>query len=305
VTSRRRGTVLVLTGTALFGTIGTARLLGPDASALSVAFARMVLASGLMVAVATTSAAFAGLPRPGWHGAIRPLLRTPAVWVAGVGQACFQVSFLAAVTTVGVATGTLVAIGTTPLLTGLVATVRTRRPTGSWLTCTALGVLGLYLLVGVGDAADPLGLLVALAASASYATFILAGAQLTRLEQPIGTALPVVFCIATLTLSPALPLSDWSWLPTGDGIVMLAWLATVPTVLAYALFNRGLGHVEAPVAATLGLVEPLVATVLAVVLLDESLGWVQLLGALLIGSAVVAVARVGPQVGPAVPTGAR
>jgi len=32
---------------------------------------------------------------------------------------------------------------------------------------------------------------------------------------------------------------------------------------------------------------------------------VQLLGALLIGSAVVAVARVGPQVGPAVPTGAR
>jgi len=65
VTSRRRGTVLVLTGTALFGTIGTARLLGPDASALSVAFARMVLASGLMVAVATTSAAFAGLPRPG------------------------------------------------------------------------------------------------------------------------------------------------------------------------------------------------------------------------------------------------
>lgn len=297
MTGHHRGAVLVLVGTALFGTIGTARVLGPDdASAPSVAFARMVLGSGLMIALAAVVT-----ERPLW-GSVRPLLRSPAVWVAGVGQACFQVSFLAAVTTVGVATGTLVAIGATPLLTGLVATVRTRRPTRAWLVVTAIGVLGLYLLVGVGDRAEPLGLLVALAAAASYATFIVAGAELGKLDQPVDTVLPVVFGLATLTLSPALLVSDWAWLPTGGGIAMLAWLATVPTVLAYALFNRGLVHVEPPTAATLGLVEPLVATVLALLLLDEALGWVQVLGALLVGSAVVLVSRVGPQV---VPVGAR
>lgn len=283
----RLGALMVLGGTALFGTIGTARVLGPDdAPAPAVAFARMAVASSLMVAIAVATAS---RRRP---ASVPALLGSPTLWVAGIGQACFQASFLAAVTRVGVATGTLVAIGATPLLTGLVATVRTRRPTRAWLTSTGLGVLGLVLLVGVGGRADPVGLLVAFGAAVSYATFILAGGALTRHEHPLGTTLPAVFCIATVVLAPAALVSEWAWIGTGEGAVMLLWLATVPTVVAYGLFNRGLAWVDAPVAATLGLIEPLVATGLALLLLGESLAVVQVVGALLVASAMVLAARV-------------
>jgi len=151
--------------------------------------------------------------------------------------------------------------------------------------------------------ADPLGLLIAFGAAGSYATFILAGAALTRHEHPVGTTLPAVFGIATLVLSPALLLSGWGWIGTGEGAVMLLWLATVPTVVAYGLFNRGLAWVEAPVAATLGLIEPLVATVLALLLLDESLAGVQVLGALLVASAVVLAARAPAPAATSTPAG--
>lgn len=274
---------MVLAGTALFGTIGTARVLGPDdAPAPAVAFARMILASTVMVGIAVATSA---------HRPAVSLLRSRTLWVAGVGQACFQVCFLAAVTRVGVATGTLVAIGVTPLLTGLAASMRTRRPTAAWVLSTAVGVAGLYLLVGIGDRADLVGLLVALGAAVSYATFILAGSAMAELGQPVDTLLPVVFIIATLVLAPAALLSDWAWLATVEGIGMLAWLASVPTVLAYGLLTRGLAYVDAPVAATLGLVEPLVATVLAMLLLDETLTLVQLVGSLLVVCAVLIAAR--------------
>lgn len=286
MTPERRGAAMVLAGTALFGTIGTARVLGPDdATAVTAAFARMVVASVLMVLAAVVTAS----RRPAVT--MSGLMRSPSLWIAGVGQACFQVSFLAAVTRVGVATGTLVAIGATPLLTGLASTVRDRRPTAGWLASTAVGVLGLYLLVGVGAGVEPTGLLIAFGAAASYATFILSSSALTRHEQPLGTTLPAVFAVATLVLSPALLLADWGWVATPGGLAMVLWLATLPTVLAYGLFNRGLTWVPPPVAATLGLVEPVVATLLAVALLDERLGGVQVVGALLVAAGVLLAAR--------------
>lgn len=42
---------LIVAGAAMFGTVGTARALGPDAPALPVAFARLLLAALVLVAV--------------------------------------------------------------------------------------------------------------------------------------------------------------------------------------------------------------------------------------------------------------
>ena len=310
--SRSPGALLVISGTALFGTVGTARVLGPDdASSFAVAFARLLLSAlvmvGLGVVVARrhrrgSAAAGAG------SRVVAGLVRSPVVWGAAVAQASFQVCFLAAVVRSGVASGTLVAIGSAPLLTGLAVTVRTRRPTAGWLVSTLVGLLGLVLLVGVGDGLgrnDPLGLLLALGAAASYAGYIIASGGLLRLRQTLDSSLPVVFTLAVVLISPVLVLADWSWVASVDGLLMLAWLALVPTVLAYALFNRGLRHVDAPTAATLGLVEPVVATALAVLVLAESMTPVQWLGAVLIGAAVVLVARLGVQPPAAALAGAR
>lgn len=310
--SRAPGALLVVAGTALFGTIGTARVLGPgDASSFAVACARLAIASVLMIGLAMLAARrqrASAAQQAALVPVLAPLLRAPVVWLAAVAQASFQVCFLAAVVRTGVVTSTLVAIGTAPLLTGLIAAVRTRRPTPGWLASTSVGLVGLVLLVGVGAGRlDTAGLLLALGAAASYAAYITAGVGLLRVRQPLGTTLAAVFTLAAVVVSPAVVLADWGWLASGSGLLMIGWLATVPTVLAYGLFNRGLRHVTAPAAATLGLVEPMVATALGVAVLGESVTAVQAVGAVLIGAAVVVVARLGPAPAPVpeVTTGGR
>lgn len=279
----------MVAGAALFGTVGTARALGPDAPALPVAAARLVLASALFAAVA----AWAASRRPGRAPAgVGRALRTPAVWTAAVGQAAFQWCFLSAVTQVGVAVGTLVAIGATPVLTGLLS----RRVDRTWAVATGIGLVGLALLVGFGPVADPGGLVLAVGAAASYAVYIVAGTGVAQAQQRHGmgldTALTVIFSLATVLLVvPALATGPWTWLVTPSGMAMTVYLAIVPTVVAYHLFNAGLRAVAAGVAATIALTEPVVATALGVLVLDESLTVLSAIGALLVLTAVLVLVR--------------
>jgi DME family drug/metabolite transporter len=72
---------------------------------------------------------------------------------------------------------------------------------------------------------------------------------------------------------------------------MTTYLAVVATVIAYSLLNRGLRVVPAGTAATLGLTEPVVATVLGIVLLGERLTPVSAVGAALVLVAVLVLVR--------------
>jgi DME family drug/metabolite transporter len=63
---------------------------------------------------------------------------------------------------------------------------------------------------------------------------------------------------------------------------MAAYLALVPTVLAYRMFTVGLRGIAPPTASTLALAEPVVATVLGVAVLGERLGGLGWVGAALV-----------------------
>jgi drug/metabolite transporter, DME family len=271
--------LLVVAGTALFGTVGTARVLGPDVPASSMAAARLGTSAVLLLAMALLRGHASSVVAAG---------RRRWVYIAGLGQAGFQVCFLTAVE-YGVATATLVAIGTTPLLAGLM----TRQVTRAWWAATGLAVPGLVLLVG-GDAggAESFGVLAALGAAFSYATYIVA----SRHGVTAGTAGPgvlaTIFCISGLLLLPFLLLGEPGQLWSRPGLVTVLYLALVPTVLAYHLFNAGLRGVTASTAATLGLTEPVVAAVLGLVVLNEPVGPVGLLGmALVLAGLVMLVSR--------------
>jgi DME family drug/metabolite transporter len=277
------GPAFVVAGAALFGTIGTARLLGPAAPAASVASVRLLLAAGLLVALASRSG-------PVWIGAA---LRQRPVWVAGIAQATFNLTFLAAVTRAGVAVGTLVAIGCTPILTGLVA----RHFTRGWLAATGLALVGLVALLsdGLRHGVSTSGLLLSLGASASYATFILASARPLPAEITLEARLAGVFVLAACCLVPGLFLTSLHWVTDPSGIAMLGYLSVAATVIAYSLFNRGLRTVPAGTAATLGLTEPLIAAVLGVAVLGERLSPLSWAGAAIVFAALALMVRVaGP-----------
>lgn len=273
------GATLVAAGAALFGTVGTAQALGPEASAQSIGAVRLVLTALILLCLAAPSGA----------RALRAAWSLPAVWIAGVAQAAFNYTFLSAVSRTGVAVGTLIAIGCTPIITGLV----TRKASRGWAMATTLALLGLILLLS-GDLdgrVTLVGALFALGASASYAAFIIAGSAIGRRPTDTTVAIAAIFTVAAVVLAPGLS-APIGWATTGRGAAMVGYLAVAATVLAYSFFNRGLRIVSPATVATLGLVEPLVAALLGVFVLDERLSLLAWCGAGLVLGALLVMVRV-------------
>jgi DME family drug/metabolite transporter len=224
-------------------------------------------------------------------------VRWPAIatFVAGDSMAAYQVCFFAGVAKTGVAIATMVAIGTAPILAGVLSfLVRGERLAGRWIMATALAVVGCSLLVaGSGHlSVDALGILLALAAGAAYATYAVASKGLLE-ERPPDAVMAVVFCLGALLLAPLLFVADLSWLAQPRGVAVALHLGLLATAAAYILFARGLMVIPVATAVTLSLAEPLTAGVLGVIVLGEKLTTLAVLGIALIFAGLVLLALSG------------
>jgi drug/metabolite transporter (DMT)-like permease len=97
----------------------------------------------------------------------------------------------------------------------------------------------------------------------------------------------VGFGLLVVARGPAWPVSPIGW----AAVVAIALISTVVAILS---FMAGLARVGPTDAATLSTLEPAMTVLLAVVVLGENLGLVQLLGGVLIVSAALVVARSDP-----------
>jgi drug/metabolite transporter, DME family len=272
----------VLLAAICFGTTGTAQAVGPGASPVAVGAARIVLGGLLLALVAR--ALRVRLPRLG----------APLIGMA-VAVAVYQLSFFAAVRLTGVAVGTVVAIGTGPAAAGVLGRlVNGERLSAQWAQATALAAAGVLLLAGdAGASVDLTGVALAVTSGVGYATYtVLSKRMLDSGEAPEGV-MAAGFGGAGLLLAPALIVAGPGFLGTSGGLVMAAYLAAVPTALAYVLFARGLRRLASGETATIVLAEPLTAAVLGVVALGEHPSPTAGAGALLVlaGLLVLAVPR--------------
>lgn len=277
-----RGPVLlVLLAAVLFGTTGTSQALGPDdTTPLGVGAVRLAVGGLALLLVLPLLGARTG-------DAVR-LWRTPAGLAAGACTAAYQLCFFAGVQSIGVATGTLLTIGSGPVFAGLLAAVLLReRPEASWLVATGLCVAGLGLLSGAGGDVRPLGVLLALGAGLAYAAYTVAAKHLMSAGRGSSEVMASAFGLGGLLLLPVLATQPLGWLATPGGVALAGYLGLVTTALAYVLFGRGLAVLPAGPVTTLVLAEPLVATALGVGLLDERLGAAGATGALLVLAGLV------------------
>jgi DME family drug/metabolite transporter len=209
-------------------------------------------------------------------------------------MAAYQPLFFGAVATTGVAVGTIVAIGSAPVISGALAwLVSGERPNFRWAGATALAVLGTALLVvdKVGDGATPGGIALALGAGAAFAVYVVASKRLLAIHEP-NAVIAVVFGLSALFLLPVLLFADLDWVLTVAGAMVVLYLGIVATAVAYILFIRGLNLLPVGSTVTLSLAEPLTAAALGVLLIGEHLSPDALIGALLL---VVGLAIVGLQ----------
>lgn len=268
-----RAAALVVLGASLFATVGIAKGLGPQVHDVQLAALRLSLAAAIFTILS--------------GGFTRRVLFSRPILLAGAAQAVFQLSLFTAFSRVGVAVGTLLAIGLAPLVAGLLS----RSWTSRWAVSTAMGLVGLALLVGTGGRLDGLGLLAALTAAVALATYVVAISR-SLVTADVGEQLSAIFTIGACGLVvPALLVGDWQWVTWPSAWWLVVFLAVVPTVLAYRCYNAGARHLPPASTATFGLVEPVVAAVLGVLVLGESLHAAGVLGAVIIVSAVLLLVR--------------
>lgn len=299
------GAVVILLGAAAWGTTGTAAHFAPaGASPVSIGAARLVLGGGLLLALALIRA----------HGlrGLRALVHGPpharaTVIIAAATVSGYQLAFFTAVRETGVAIGTVVAIGSAPVLTGVLSRLTGGPRLGrTWLLATAAAVAGCTVLVtgGRSSGANPSGVALALAAGLCYAIYAVAAARLISAGIQEGAVMGLLFGGAAVLLAPVLAASSPGWLLTIRGAAVAAYLGIVTTVVAYLLYGRGLRTVPAPVAVTLGLAEPVVAAILGLVVLGEHLTASAIAGLALVGLALAALAAGRPAMNaPASPPG--
>jgi len=288
LSQKQSGHWLVLAAAVLWGTTGTAQALAPPtAEPVGVGAVRLAIGGAALLILALTRGAL----QPGGRW---PVL--PTAFAAG-SMAVYQLCFFAAVARTGVAVGTIVAIGSAPILAGFLGLiVRGERPSLRWLVATVLAIMGCSLLAIAGSSVtiDLGGIVLALGAGAAYAVYTLASKNLVTLHPPDAVT-AVVFCLGALFLSPLLFTSDLSWLAQPRGVAVALHLGLVATAASYGLFVRGLMQVPTATAVTLSLAEPLTAGALGVLLLGEQLTSVAGLGTVLL-FAGLALLSSGPQV---------
>lgn len=274
MTARSRAVLAVLLAAALFGTSATTlALLAPDAPGPSVAAMRLLVgAAGLVLVVVVR----------GDGRSLVAMWRRPVVWLMGAAVAGYQALFFMGTIRAGVAVGTLISLAAAPFLAGVLGWVLREGPPGwTWVVSTLLAVAGLVLLVSANlGVEEPIGMVFALGAGACYALYTVIGVRLARDGAAPSAVLAGSFSIGAVLLLPAAVTSTWWW--SWSGVAAVLWLGIVATTVAYLLFGVGLGSLQPGHIATLNLFEPVVATLLGVLVLGEQLGMTGWLGTVLV-----------------------
>ena len=276
----------VLLAAMLFGTTGTAQALGPGSSTpLTVGASRILIGGGALAVLAFAS------------GGLRGRWPLRLVLLSGAGVAVYQLAFFQAVADTGVAVGAIVAIGSGPVVAGaLERVVDGHWPGRRWLAATVLATAGVAVLTLASASEASLsatGIALALVSGVGYATYTIVAKRLMRLGHGPIPVMGSSFGVGAVLLLPVLALGDTAWLHTRDGLALALYLGIVPTAVAYMLFARGLRHLDASEVTTIVLAEPLTATLLGGIVLDERIGFVGAVGAALVLAGLAVLAAPG------------
>ncbi|MGC9220043.1 MAG: DMT family transporter [Solirubrobacteraceae bacterium] len=216
------------------------------------------------------------LDAPAVLSTLRDRSLTPLLVTGAVGVIVYASLYYVAMKLVGVAVGNALALGSGPVWAmAMELLLDRRRLVHGAVAATALTIAGVLLL---GSAArsvaghDPLaGVACALVAGGGYGVYAWAGGRLIAAGRPSRPALASIFSLASLMLVPAMFIIGPGPLWHPRGLVILAYLAVLPMAAAYVLFGYGLRGMAASTATTLALAEPVVATLLATLVLGERL----------------------------------
>jgi len=271
---------LVLSAAVLWGTTGTAQTFLPQsAQPLTIGAIRLALGgfSLLLIMIIMKRIEFRTWPYR-------------ATIVAALCMALFQPLFFTSVRVTGIAIGTVVAIGSAPIFSGLIEwLILKTKPSRAWILATALAVVGCSLLFLNKDAltVNPLGVSLSLIAGFVFAIYTIVSKEIVNKVDAIP-AVAMTFSFSAIMLLPFLFVFNSSWILEPSNSLTILYLGFMTTSVAYILYLSGLQKVPSSSAVTLSLGEPLTAAILSVIIVGEVLSPVSWIGVfLLLGGILV------------------
>ncbi len=280
------GIICVLIASFLWGTTGTAATFAPEVGPLAIGAVAMGV-GGLLQALL----------------ALRALKRDKAklraqwllVLFGAVSVAVYPLAFYSSMYLAGVTVGTVVTIGSAPLFSALIEWIIDNKTLSKqWLAGATFGLCGIVLLCFFGGGAHEVtsaittkgttvaGVVLGLVGGLTYALYAWAAHRLMCKGISAKAAMGSIFGAGGLLLMPVLLITGGALLTSWNNALVGAYMAIVPMFTGYVLFGYALARISVSMATTITLTEPVIAALLAVVIVGENLSPLGWLGALLV-----------------------
>ncbi len=290
------GVAAILFASVVWGTTGTAATFAPDVSAAAIGAAAMGVGG-----IGQALVALRGICRA------RAMLwdQRRLLVLGALAVAIYPLAFYGAMRLAGVTVGTVITLGSAPILSALIEYVFDwTRLTWRWMIAAFVGLTGMVFIClaesaaqghAVGGEAVPLGIALGLMGGLTYALYSWTARKMMLGGMRSPVAMGATFGLGGLLLLPVLIVSGGPFLASWNNAAVGIYMAAVPMFLGYLCFGYGLAHVQASMATIITLLEPVVAAVLAVIVVGERLpllGWIGV--ALIVGCLAIVTLPVAP-----------
>jgi len=271
------GTFAIVLASFLWGTTGVAASFAPDISALAIGAFSMGT-GGVLLAIKSRHQLLVDY---------KLLFTQPKVIILGATSvAIYPLAFYTSMRLTGVAVGTVVSIATAPFFAAILELALNKKKVSLWwVSSFIIGAVGIVLLTmgkehdtqtAYSTSLQSLGVLLGCIAGLTYASYSWAARQLIESGVQSQSSLSGLFGCAALLLLPSLYFTGDNLFSSSTNILVSLYMATIPMFLGYLLFGFGLKFINASKATLITLIEPLIATVLAVLIIGEkfrTVGW--------------------------------
>lgn len=273
-----KGVIAIIIASFLWGTTGTAASYAPDVSSLAIGAFSMGIGGVLLVITARKKLIID----------YKVMLEQPKVLILGAASvAIYPLAFYTSMRLSGVAIGTVVSIATAPFFAAILERLISKKNISlQWILSFVIGTIGIALLTLGRDQSintaysinqQGLGILLGCIAGLTYAGYSWAARRLIESGIHSKSSMSGLFGCAAILLLPSLWFTGDNLFSSSTNALVSLYMAIIPMFLGYLLFGFGLNYIDASKATLITLIEPLVATILAVFIIGEKfkvIGWI-------------------------------
>ena len=275
------GILAVILASLLWGTTGTAATFVPALSPLFIGSFAMGIGGILQCGLATVKIV---------HDRALLAVHCRFLIVGALAVAIYPLAFYSSMRLSGVTIGTVVSIGSAPILSAIIEYFsRDFQLNKQWAMGALLGIIGMVMLAFSDNASTTiqythvnLGILLGLVVGLTYALYSWSARQLMLKGVNTKAAMGATFGCGGLLLIPVMLITGSAFVNSWNNMTVGFYMALIPMFLGYRCYGFGLSKISASMATTITLLEPVIAAILAMLIVGECLSLIGWIGMLLI-----------------------